>query len=382
MKLNEIEERLAAIPAELEKDGADLDALEKEIDGLKAERKAILDAAEKRRKMLDDFAYDRVEGAKVIETHEERGKIMEYNAASPEYRTAWLKNLQGRELDDIEKRALTATAAMPESTVNKIVDRMVDMVPLLNEIELFRMPGNINIAVETAAPYGVQEATNGAAHEVTATLRQVSLGGYNINAFIRVGADLAQMAIPAFEDWLVRKLSEGIAYKIEDMIVNGDGNSAPKGLEFYAIWDVSAGTAIDWTGGTSSDALALADIDKAIGLLPAAYDREAKFVMSKRTFFNDVSSLTDTNNWPVITKEGGKFYLRGYEVVFSDKVVLHNIFYGSIKRGMVGNLSSDIKVEKQRNLSYNAWDILGWGVFDCEPAADGCIVKIASDVDA
>lgn len=319
---------------------------------------------------------------KIIDIRKDEKHMDEITIASPEYRTAWLKNLQGAKLSEIEERALTASAAMPEETANKIVDRMVDMVPLLNEIELFRIPGNINIAVETVAPTGIQEATAGTATAATATLRQVALNGYNINAYIQVGADLAAMAIPAFEDWLVRKLSEAIAYKIEDGIVNGDGNSAPKGIEKYVTWDVSDGTAIDWTGGTGNDALALANIDSAIGLIPAAYDRESKFLMSKKTFFQNVSSLTDQNNWPVIEKEGGKFYLRGYEVIFSDKVTAGDIFFGSFRRGMVGNLSSEIKVEKQRNLAYNCWDFLGWGVFDCEPAAAGCIVKIASDVDA
>ena len=33
-------------------------------------------------------------------------------------------------------------------------------------------------------------------------------------------------------------------------------------------------------------ALAVADIDEAIGLLPSAYDRNSKFLMSKKTFYN------------------------------------------------------------------------------------------------
>lgn len=386
-RLQEIEQRLAAIKIELEADGADLNALETEVKALHEEREGIKAKVEQRKKLLETVANDTA--LPIIKTFEERKeRKMEFEnmtkeqiAASPEYRIAWLKNLQGAQLDEVEKRALTATAAMPESTANKIIETMVDMVPLLNEIELFRIPGNINVAVQTVAPTATREATAAAATEATATLTQVTLGGYNMNALIRVGADLAAMAIPAFEDWLVRKLSEAIAYKIEDFIINGDGVGDPKGIELYATWDVSDGTAVDWTGDTNTT-LALADLDKAIGLIPAAYDRESKFLMSKKTFFANVSKLTDTNNWPVIEKDAGKFYLRGYEVIFSDKVTENDIFFGSFRRGMVGNLSSDIKVEKQRNLAYNCWDFLGWAVFDCEPAAAGCIVKIASDIAA
>ncbi len=382
MNLEQVNQRLAELDEEV-RGMTKVEDVEAATESKKAllERQAELFNLEQRKQTALDLAAGKIVGQKIEERKDVKQMENIIDHTSPEYRDAWLKNLQGKELNEIEKRALTATAAMPESTTNKIIDRMVDMVPLLNEIELFRIPGNLNIAVETAAPAGTQEAAGGSVTVATATLRQVALGGYNINAFIQVGADLAAMAVPAFEDWLVRKLSEGVAYKIEDMIVNGDGNSAPKGIESYVGWDVSDGTAIDWTGDTNTT-LALVDIDKAISLIPAAYDSNSKFLMSKKTFFQNVSGLTDTNNWPIITKDGNKFYLRGYEVIFSDKVTLHDIFFGDFKRGMVGNLSSEIKVEKQRNLQYNAWDILGWGVFDCEPAAAGCIVKIASDIAA
>ena len=147
----------------------------------------------------------------------------------------------------------------------------------------------------------------GAVTDSNAELIKVTLTGYNINAFLSIGADLESMALSAFEDWIVRKLSEAIAYKIEYYIINGDGNSAPQGIERYATWDVSDGTAVDWTGGTSGDKLAVDDLDKAIGLLPAAYDRESKFLMSKKTFYTNVIGLQDENNLPVIQREGSSF---------------------------------------------------------------------------
>jgi HK97 family phage major capsid protein len=190
------------------------------------------------------------------------------------------------------------------------------------------------------------------------------------------------MALSAFEDWIVRKLAEAIAYKIEYYIINGDGNSAPTGIEYYATWDVSDGTAVDWTGGTGGSALAVVDLDNAIGLLPAAYDREARFLMSKKTFYKNVIGLQDENNLPVIQREGNTFLIRGFKVLFSDQVADGDIYFGSFRRGMVGNLGVDIKVERQRNLRYNAYDFLGWAIFDCKPAQSGCIVKIAGDIQA
>lgn len=386
MNLKAVDERLAALDVEV-RSAQSVEA----IDTAAAEKKSLL---ERRAELADleerkQTALELNSGKKVpdriIETREVEKMDVEKTIArgSEEYRSAWLKNLQGKQLSEVEARALTGgTSTLPEQTANKVIERLVDTVPLLNEIELFRMPGSVNIAVEVSAPGATREPAGGAVSDSAAELRQVTLNGYNMNAFLSIGADLAAQAVPAFEDWLTRKLADAIAIKIEHFLVNGDGTGDPKGIEKYvATWDVSDGTGVVWTG-SSGAALDVKDIDNAIGLIPARYDRDAKFLMSKKTFYANVASLTDLNNWPVVNKETNTFYLRGFPVLFSSEVATGAIFFGDFKRGMVANLSGDIKVEKQRNLRFNSWDFLGWGVFDCAPAAAGCIVKIAADIQA
>jgi HK97 family phage major capsid protein len=386
MNLQQVEERLAALDVEV-REATEAEAVEKAAEEKKGllTRKAELVDLEQRKKTALELNEGKAP-EKIIEARKEEKKMeveKMLDRSSEEYRSAWLKNLQGKELNEVEKRALVGgTSALPEATANKVVEILVDTVPLLNEIELFRMPGSINIAVEVTAPGATVEDAGGAVTESTAVLRQVTLAGYNMNAFIRLGADLAQQAVSAFEDWLTRKLADAIGNKIEDLIVNGDGSGDPKGIEKYVdTWDVSDGTGVAWTG-SSGNALAVDDLDAAIGLLPAKYDRDSKFVMSKKTFYTNVANLTDVNNLPVVEREGRNFYVRGYPVVFSNYVTAGTIFFGDFKRGMVGNLSSNIQVEKQRNLAYNAWDFLGWAVFDCAPAAAGCIVKVAANIQA
>ena len=384
MNLQQVEERLAALDVEVRK-ATEAEAVEKAAEEKKGllTRKAELVDLEQRKKTALELNEGKVPD-KIIEERKAEPKMEnKIERGTEEYRIAWLKQLQGKELTEMETRALTGgTSALPDQTANKVIDILLDTVPMLNEIELFRVPGSINIAVEVTAPGATREAAGGAVTESSATLRQVTLNGYNMNAFIRLGADLAQQAVSAFEDWLTRKLADAIANKIENFIINGDGSGDPKGIDKYVTtWDVSDGTGVDWTGSSGS-ALAVDDLDKAIGLIPAKYDQAAKFVMSKKTFYTNVVNLTDVNNLPVVERDGRTFYVRGYPVVFSSYVADGVIYFGDFKRGMVGNLSSDVRVEKQRNLAYNAWDFLGWAVFDCAPAAAGCIVKIASNIQA
>ena len=385
MNLQQVEERLAALDVEV-REATEAEAVEKaaeEKKGLLTRKAELVDLEQRKKTALELTAGTKAPG-KIIEERKAEPKMEnKIERGTEEYRIAWLKQLQGKELTEMETRALTGgTSALPDQTANKVIDILLDTVPMLNEIELFRVPGSINIAVEVTAPGATREAAGGAVTASTAELRQVTLNGYNMNAFIRLGADLAQQAVPAFEDWLTRKLADAIAIKIENFIINGDGSGDPKGIDKYVTtWDVSDGTGVDWTGSSGS-ALAVDDLDKAIGLIPAKYDQAAKFVMSKKTFYTNVVNLTDVNNLPVVERDGRTFYVRGYPVVFSSYVADGVIYFGDFKRGMVGNLSSDVRVEKQRNLAYNAWDFLGWAVFDCAPAAAGCIVKIASNIQA
>ena len=55
-RLNEIETRLSAIAQELEKDDADVEALERETRSLKEEKDAIVQDAERRRKLREQIA--------------------------------------------------------------------------------------------------------------------------------------------------------------------------------------------------------------------------------------------------------------------------------------------------------------------------------------
>lgn len=380
MRLEEIETRMAEIHDEALLEDADLDALDQEVDALKEERAAIMEKAEKRQKLIDEVVrLPEAQVTKTFEPEEERKMEKVLSHETPEYRVAWLNKMRGVPLTEAEERAFTGSQyVVPDSTANKIIDQLVDMVPLLNEVELLHVKGNVSVAVQVAAPAPTKKAGGEALSEATTTLLQVSLGYYTLSTLVRIGADISSMAIDAFEGWLTGKIAEQLAYKIEDYLVNGDGDSDPKGIDYAYVASAWAdGTdAVDWAGGS----LASTDIDKAIGMLPAAYDRASKFLMSKKTFYTYVIGLTDVNNVPLIEREGHNFILRGYPVMFSDKVATKDIFFGDFKRGMVANLSNEIKIERDRNLSYNSYDFLGWCSFDCKPSGVPCIIKIADDI--
>ena len=118
MNLQEIEKRMVELRDEISKEDADLNAIETEINTLKEEKRALIESAEKREKMLEEAKQF---GKPLHTEKKEERKNMEEMNKTPEYRSAWLKSLQGKDLSVEERAVITASAAViPTETFKKI----------------------------------------------------------------------------------------------------------------------------------------------------------------------------------------------------------------------------------------------------------------------
>lgn len=373
-RINEIEVRLAAIAADIEADGADLDALETEITSLKEERKSLVEQVEKRKALVNSI----VDGsaATVIQTFEEDKKMEEriFAVDSKEYRDAWLKRLMGKELNEVEKRSVAATnvaGAIPTMTYDTIFDKIVQTAPLLNEVTLLRVAGNVNFAVEGTNNAAAIHTENGEVTPAADTLVTVSLAGYEIVKIVRISATVQTMSINAFETWLTDMLAEAVARVIENYIINGSGSSEPKGVAQAQTW--SDGTnGVDW----ASTKPTYAELVELVSYLPGGFARGAKFLMNHKTFWGDVQAIRDDGKAPIVREDAGGYRIMGFPVIFSDYVADGDIYLGNFKK-IVANLSQDIKVDSSAasGFVYNAIDYRGAAIFDCDVAIGTAFVK-------
>ena len=79
------------------------------------------------------------------------------------YRTAWLKLNKGDKLDEAEQRAYEmdlsdAAAAVPEETQNAVIRKIKQLAPLLSEVTLLSVRGNVKFAVEGTIADGALHA--------------------------------------------------------------------------------------------------------------------------------------------------------------------------------------------------------------------------------
>lgn len=375
-RLKEIEARLAQIKVELEKEGADIDALEQEVKTLTEERKQLLEKIEKRNKIIKDIADGAGTPVPNYLPTEER-KDEPKGPDSPVYRTAFLKTLLGQPLTETEKREFTlvpptAAAVVPTQTYNKIFDQMTKIAPMLNNITLLRVPGNLTLAVQgvrnPAQPHQELAAVNPAAD----TLVSVTLTGFEFIKVLRISATIRAMAIDAFEDWLAKTLGEDLAVAIDGEIINGPTVSG--NIANAQVWNAGVNY-VQYAGNISYQ-----HITNCIGLLPSAFDANAKWLMNKATFYQQIMQIVDGNGNLIAIQslaDGGAWRIMGYPVLIDDNVDAGVVYFGDYTK-VVGNLSQDIRVESSAESGFlnNAIDFRGTAIFDCNIAQPTAITKI------
>ena len=358
-RLNEIETRLSAIAQELEKDDADVEALERETRALKEEKDAIVQDAERRRKLREQIAAG---GGRVVRTFGEEGREERtYDVETPEYRSAWLRNLQGKELTVEERAAVTASAAIPTQTMNQIIHRL-ELTPIIAAVDVTYIPGNVTYPVEGTVNAASWVAMGTAATDSGDTINSVTLGAFKLIKTVEITADVMAMSIDAFEAWLVSRLANKIAVAVDAAILTGTGSNQATGL--LKSGEITA------TGTFTKAGMTYKDLLGVIAKIPTQYLPGASFVMPRALFYGDVLAMVDTNGNPVVVADPqapAKFNILGYPVIVDDNCSADTLIFGDLKEGYKFNFAMAPTVESDKSVAFRS----GSTVFRAMALADG-----------
>ena len=296
-----------------------------------------------------------------------------YEIESKEYRDLWLRNLQGK-LNEEETRAYSSstTNAVPTIVSDKFFEKMKKLAPMLNEITLLQVAGNLKFVAEGTRNTATKKTENSALDASADTTVSVTLGGFEFMKVIQISRTAKLMSIDAFEGWLVEMLAGDIARAIDNYILNDSTNGI---------------AAITWTSNENQIVNASYTYGKVcdlIALLPAAYDSEAKFLVNKKTLYGTIAQITDSSGNPIfvpdtVTGVGGR--PMGYPVIVDDYVTSANkALYLGKWTDVVGNLSEGIHVDADESAGFTANAIMyrGLAVFDSKPAKADAIVRLVS----
>lgn len=375
MKLKEIESRLAEIKLEINNENPDLDALETEVNELKEARQIILDKIEKRKGLIEEVKS--LDNPVVIEQHKEERKMeTNFDRGSMEYRNAFLKNLRNIDLSEMERRAFTtveasAGAVIPTETVNRIIEIVEQHAPLLEEIDLVKVPGGVALPLEDTVNDAETHTENTTITASNDKLKVVNLFGYEVVKLLQISKSVTKMSVNAFETWLANSLGKAIANKISALILAGTGSNEAKGLSKLTFTKNTNSIEVTKAGETTAK-----DITDLIGLLNGGYDANAKFLMSKKTLFQDIMHLQDASKNDLVTREGNNYFIYGYPVMLDERMAISDIYLGDFLAGYKANMPEDVNVVAGFDIDTNSYKYLGSAIFDGKPAVPEAFVKL------
>jgi len=219
MSAEQLEARMAEIKGEIEGEGADLDALEEEVRGIKAELESR--AQREAQKVALRKAVANGKG-KVIEKMEEpKAMTNEEIRSSKEYVDAFARYLVSE--NDKECRALLTENVSGTVPVPTIVDDIIrtawDSNDILSRVKKTFIRGNLRVAFELSADdaYEHTEGTS-APTEESLTFGIVTMVPKNVKKWIRISDEVVAMG-EQFVRYVYTELAKKVLDKLTALVI-------------------------------------------------------------------------------------------------------------------------------------------------------------------
>ena len=338
MTMADIEARMAQIATEMDAEGADLDALTEEVRKLNA-RKDELRKAEKRSELRKAVAGG---AGVVLDMPGNRGEQRTYDASSPEYRSAFFKDLMGAEMTQEERAAFVHTTAntaavLPTTTLNNIWDLVSTQHSIMGDITIYRTGTVIEVIKHTAITAGAAKSVseNAANDDENNTFVKVVLSGKDFSKHVDITYAMERMSVEALEEYLTNEIADQLGAAMADDVVAQINT------------DMASGNKIS---SAKADTLTFAEVAKAFGLLERA---DNVVVYGKRsTIYSYLVGMVDANGRPVFqpsAQAGAAGVILGAAIKIEDSVAANELLIGDAKK-VAYNMVQDIMIESDRDI--------------------------------
>ena len=328
-------------------------------------RMAAMKEAEKRAKIAND---ENLSGHKVPADKET--KQMNYNDASPEYRSAFHKAMTTEGFDPEkhltaeERTAYTAVTTdtthgaayvLPRTMVNAIWDLVEANHSILGDITMYRTNTILEVPYRSAITQG--DAANkdeGVANDDEINeFAKVTLNGKDFCKTVKISYAMAKMSIDAFETYLTNEIAERIGAALSTEVVTQITS------DYY-----STGNAVN---SSNVKAATYKDIAGVMALLENA--KGQCVVYGKRaTIYNYLVGMVDSTGRPIYQPDaqaGREGFLIGCPVKVEEAVAANKLLIG-FPQNVVGNMVQDIEIEPDRHPDTRTIWYTGYARFECK----------------
>lgn len=368
MQIADIEARKSQIAQEIEKDGADLDALEAEVRELNAEletRAAIAAQEAETRQAIAD--------AKEIKVKEERGSNMENIEIrnSEAYINAYanyIKTDDAAECRSLLTENVSGTVPIPE-LVEDIVRHAWNKEGVMALVKKAYIKGNLKVGFEISSSDAVAHTEGGdPVTEESLVLGVVELVPQSIKKWISVSDEVMDLRGEAFIRYIYEELAYRIAKKAADTLVG----------KIKARGTASTTTAVGVAAITSTT-VTVDLIAKALGNL--CDEASNPVVIMNKLTWAEFKKVQYANGYGVDPFEG-------LNVVFNDSLTAFSAATTGVTYAIVGDLGNgalavlpngdgiSFKVDDKTDMAKDLVRILGRQYVGLDIVGPGCFCNI------
>jgi len=262
---------------------------------------------------------------------------------SKEYRSAYLKNLVGKEMTVEERTAFTHTtdntaAVLPTSMINQIWDLVSKKHVIMGDIKTYRTGTILEVVKHTAIVKGkaavtAQNAAN--ADDEQNTFVKVTLSGKDFSKHVVISYAMAAMSMDALESYLISEIAASIGEALAD----------------DTITTIVAGTAAaNKVNSAGVKVLTYAELATLFGKLKNINNRIV--YVNNGTFYNYIVSIVDTTGRPIFQpsmQDGAQGVLLGAQVKIEESVADNVVLVGDPQM-VVCNMVQDVMIEQDRDI--------------------------------
>lgn len=207
-------------------------------------------------------------------------------------------------------------AVIPTTVMERIVEKMESTGTILPLVTRTAYKGGVKIPTSTVKPVATWVAEGAGSATQKKTTGSIDFAYNKLRCAISVSLETDVMALPVFETVFVNNVAEAMVKAQEQAIISGSGSGQPKGFLMETPAD---GQALELA---AADKLSYQTLIDAEAALPLAYENDAVWFMTKKTFMSFVGML-DENKQPIARVNTGitgkpERVLLGRSVVLND----------------------------------------------------------------
>jgi HK97 family phage major capsid protein len=354
----------------VEKRNALLDEMESVVSAMKTEVRSLTETESAR--MTEIKAEIRAIDESIALEEEVRGMEKTATVVKPVQTEAEVRALEvaaeeKRFLDFIkgDQRALDAAsngAVIPKSIANRVIDKVINISPLLSQVEIFRVKGDLVFPT-----YDYTQHTTAYTTEFTdlvasgGVFGQVTLTNLIIGTLAKIGKSLINRSEIDVTSYIVNAIAKSIALFLENELIKGVGGAGKlKGLAQIDPGQV--------TTGATTLVIDSAELIKLQMQIPQSMNGNCKWLMHPNTlaYIQGLKATTGQFLMGNTLSENGSYVLLGKEVMLSDAmpqigVNALEIFYGDFS-GLYMKVTNDVQVQVLTEL-YAAQYAIGIAAF-------------------